>query len=251
MDAALLNAMQKKWGAVDYSRWQTLRQPKYDTIRYPSAGTTQLTFFTVPIGGTDPQITGAAKTTEQTNLTQSGTFGQEFFAITQIRTWAGLAPLARQPAAAASFTDSIYAGFCGATAADGGAMRYLYNLFNRGTLRLGIAEKNFFQIDSPFINAPPGFGVDIQSMATNKLATSPFFSYMWTQQDTKPQNVYGVDPILIIDAQQQFTVTIDFTDGTSPVFTNKAQGNTAGSSPFTPNVDVMVVLEGYVIRPQA
>jgi hypothetical protein len=91
MTLDVLDALQKRFGSANFSQYQIIRQPYYDTVRYQTAGTTQIAFFTVPIGGTDP-VGSNQKTLEQTNLVKSGSLGQIFFVLTQIRCYVNLVP---------------------------------------------------------------------------------------------------------------------------------------------------------------
>ena len=131
MNPVILDALQQRFGTADWTQYQVIRGQKYDFIRYPNLGTNQLSFFSIPIGGVDPN-SQLAKTLEQTNLVKNASFGQEYFAITQIRTYAGFLPKSRQNGTIATDVNSVWNGY---SASDANAVEALNNLFNRGILR--------------------------------------------------------------------------------------------------------------------
>lgn len=243
MNQAVINTLQTRFGTADFSRFQIIRQPKYDTVRYPSAGADQLAFFVVPQGGTDP-VSGLAKTQEQTNLVKSSSFGQEYFVLTGIRTFAMFLPKSRQPAAISGDTDVIWSGFTGAA---NGAIEQLIQLHNQGVLVVNFGQKNYLTLERPLLTAPFAAGVDIQEFGAVKPTsfTTPSF---WAGPSNRNEDLLLIDPILVIEPEQTINVSIQYPDGTSPAFTNTVLIN-ADPTTATPNVEVGVVFEGYTIRP--
>jgi len=249
MTQEILNALQSRFGSADFTRFQILRGQKYDFARYPAAGTTQLTLFSVPVGGTDPN-SATVKTYEQTNLVKSASFGQEWFMITQVRCYAGFLAKARQPVAISGDTDAIFGGYCGNTTAGGNAQVQLNNLLQRGVLNVSLAQKRYFNIIQPFQAAPAGFGIEIQRFGAAKPAANNLtFKSFWTEGSNDFNQVWNTSPIQMVEPELQLSVTVDFPDGTSPVFTNTFTVNDTPTQ-ATPNVEVGVVFDGYVIRPQ-
>lgn len=248
MDPSILNSLQQRFGSADFTKFQILRGQKFDFVRYPAAGTTQLSFFSVPQGGTDPN-SSTVKTLEQTNLVKSASFGQEYFVITQVRTFAGFLSKSRQVSAISGDTDAIFSGFCGAVPATGNASVRMNELFGRGVLNVVLGQKKYFSIVRPFVTAPPGFGVEIDAFGAQKpAANNLIFKSFWPQLDNKTENVWGVTPIQMIEPELQIGVTLDFPDGTSPVFTNTFLVNDTPTQ-ATPALEIGVIFDGYTIRP--
>lgn len=244
MDIAILDQLQRRFGSADFSRYQVVRGQKYDFVRLNPAGTNQVQFFSNPIGSADP-IATTSKTLEQTNSVKAASFGQEYFALTQIRMYAGFLAKVRQPAPYAASNSVIYQGF---TSLANSAMERMNELLHRGVLNVKFAQKLYYQIQQPFLTAPAGFGIDIQSAGAAKLAAAVVKDNYFIRSDSRSQSIYNVDPIQIIEPEIQVEVTLDFADGNSPVFTNTAvlDDNTTTA---TPNVEVAVIFDGYVIRP--
>jgi hypothetical protein len=250
MDIAILDQLQRRFGSADFSRYQIVRGQKYDFIRCPfGGGTNQLSFFANPIGATDPVAT-TSKTLEQTNSVKSASFGQEYFALTQIRTYVGLLPKWRQPAGVGgpiTQNSVIYQGY---TSLADSTMKKINDLLHRGVLNIKFAQKLYYQIQQPFLTAPAGFGIDISCAGAAKLAAAVVKDNYFIRSDNRGQSVYNVDPIQIIEPEIQVEVTIDFPDGNIPSFSNSAvQDTNAAAQAFTPNIEVGVIFDGYVIRP--
>lgn len=245
MTLEVLDALQKRFGSANFSRYQIIRQPYYDTVRVQTAGTTQISFFTVPIGGTDP-VGANQKTQEQTNLVKSGSLGQIFFVLTQIRAYVGLVPKNRQ--ASATISGDANAVFHGFSSNDANYMEAYNNLLNRGVLNIAFAQKQYYQVECPFANCSPGMGVQIHSFGASKVAGDAVKKSLWIQQDNSFTNTWNLTPIQIIEPELQMSVTIDFPDGNSPSFANTYVNQAATTA--TPTLEAAIVFEGYSIRPQ-
>lgn len=228
-----LQTLQRRYGSADWTRWEAQRWQFYDYIRYPAAGTTQLRFFSVALGGTDP-VSGLAKTLEQTNLSKGASFGQVYFIIQQIRTHPFFIPKNRQHATIAADADVIYT-----TMTD--TMSKFVELMRRGILNISILAKKYFDIERPFVTAPPGFGLTIYQHASSFLAGSTQGG-IWAVPNPNGSSVYDANPPQVIEPEQSFEVTLDYPDGTSPVFTGLVDS-------VDPRIDVGVILDGYIVRP--
>jgi hypothetical protein len=186
------------------------------------------------------------KTLEQTNLVKNASFGQEYFALTQIRTYANFVAQTRQGTAVG--TNFVYRGY---TALANSAMEQLQSLINTGVLEIKFAQKLYYQIARPFVQCPPGFGIDIQSLAssrTGNAAETQVPDTNWTvRPDHRATAVYNIDPIQIIEPEIQIQAALTFPAGNAPSFLNSAlsTGNTA----FTPALELGLIFDGYVIRP--
>lgn len=247
MTPEIIDSLQKRFGSADFSRYQVVRGQKYDFCRLLAAGTNSVSFFSNPIGATDPGA-GATlfKTLEQTNLVKNASFGQEYFALTQIRTYAGFVCQARQ-----GFTTGTNFTYRGYTALLNSAMEQLQTVLNQGVLEISFAQKLYYQIARPFIQCPPGFGVDIQSLAssrTGNAAETQVSGTNWSARaDNRATSVYNIDPIQIIEPEIQIQAAINFPNGNTPNFTNTALDTANGTQ--TPAVELGLIFDGYVIRP--
>lgn len=250
MDIAILDQLQRRFGSADFGRYQVVRGQKYDFVRVNPAGSNQLSFFSNPIGATDPNaVSVGPKTLEQTNLVKSASFGQEYFAITQIRLWAGFLPKARQTDAALLGNNYIFQGLTSRDPAAGAnAVEALNNFIHRGVLQVSFAQKLYYQIQQPLLTAPAGFGVDIQSLGSSKPTAAVNKKNYFARVDVRGTSVYNVDPIQIVEPEIQIEVKLDFPDANYPAFTDTGR-RSDGTTAQTPAVEVGLIFDGYVIRP--
>ncbi len=252
MTPEIIDSLQKRFGSADFSRYQVVRGQKYDFCRLLAAGTNSVSFFSNPIGATDPGA-GATlfKTLEQTNLVKNASFGQEYFALTQIRTYANFVPQARLGfTTGTTFTYRGYTALNAGTTA-GGAMEKLQSVMNNGVLEIRFAQKLYYQIARPFVQCPAGFGIDIQSLAsarTGVAAETQAPDTNWiARSDYRATSVYNIDPIQIIEPEIQIQAAINFPEGNTPNFTYTALDTADGTQ--TPAVELGLIFDGYVIRP--
>jgi hypothetical protein len=247
MTPQIIDSLQKRFGSADFSRYQVVRGQKYDFCRLLAAGTNSVSFFSNPIGATDPGA-GATlfKTLEQTNLVKNASFGQEYFALTQIRTYANFVCQSRQ-----GFTTGTNFTYRGYTALANSAMEQLQTVLNQGVLEISFAQKLYYQIARPFIQCPPGFGVDIQSLASSRdgaVEETQLPATNWSARaDNRATSVYNIDPIQIIEPEIQIQAAIKFPNGNTPNFTNTALDTANGTQ--TPAIELGLIFDGYVIRP--
>jgi len=247
MTPEIIDSLQKRFGSADFSRYQVVRGQKYDFCRLLAAGTNSVSFFSNPIGATDPGA-GATlfKTLEQTNLVKNASFGQEYFALTQIRTYANFVCQARQ-----GFTTGTNFTYRGYTALADSAMEKLQTVLNNGVLEISFAQKLYYQIARPFIQCPAGFGIDVQSLASsrtgNAAETQPEGTNWLARPDYRATAVYNIDPIQIIEPEIQIQAAINFPNGNTPNFTNTALDTANGTQ--TPSIELGLIFDGYVIRP--
>jgi hypothetical protein len=247
MSPEIIDSLQKRFGSADFSRYQVVRGQKYDFCRLLAAGTNSVSFFSNPIGATDPGA-GATlfKTLEQTNLVKNASFGQEYFALTQIRTYANFVCQSRQ-----GFTTGTNFTYRGYTALADSAMEKLQTVLNNGVLEISFAQKLYYQIARPFIQCPAGFGIDVQSLASsrtgNAAETQPEGTNWLARPDYRATAVYNIDPIQIIEPEIQIQAAINFPNGNTPNFTNTALDTANGTQ--TPAIELGLIFDGYVIRP--
>ena len=254
MTPEIIDSLQKRFGSADFSRYQVVRGQKYDFVRLTATGTNSVSFYSNPIGAADPGAGSPPlfKTLEQTNLVKNASFGQEYFALTQIRTYAGFVCQSRQPSGLG--TNVVYRGF---TAKADSAMEKLQTLLNTGVLEISFAQKLYYQIARPFVQCPPGFGIDVQSLASSRTGAAAAGPVAFETQvpgtnwlarpDYRATSVYNIDPIQIIEPEIQIQAAINFPNGNTPNFTNTALDTANGTQ--TPAIELGLIFDGYVIRP--
>ena len=204
--------------ANEQVQWK--RFPLYDYIRYPVAGTTSLSFFNVPLGGTDP-VSSAAKTLEQTNVQKSSQLGYPFV-IHQFRLDMRLLPKARQHATVLALTDYVWDDI-------GDVAEELENLLGQGVLNFKIGQKTYYDVNKPFRYCPAGFGVSITSEA------GAADTVHVQAPASKP---YALTPPQYIESDQIITVSVDFANATSPALTGLIASQDA-------RLEVGLILDGY------
>lgn len=234
--AEVLGLLQARYGSANWQQWQIQRWPFYDQVRYPAAGTVALPLMQIPVGSVDPN-SGLGKTTEQTNITMPGSFGNVYYIINQIRTLAHLIPHGRQHATIIADADVIYTTYTN-------CMDKLLELQRRGVLTFSIGFKEQLQVQSPFLRAPAGFGIDINQHSSSFVAGGAVFTKAacWVTNDNDEANCWNQTPPQIIEPNQQFALRIDWPDGLGPVFTNLVDG-------VSPAVDIQIIFDGYIVRP--
>lgn len=228
----VLNQLQSRLGSANWNDWQIHRWSFYDYVRYPSAGTASpLSFFTVPVGGTDPN-SALAKTYEQTNVPKGGSLGQVYFFIQQIRTHLHILPKQRQPTGIPADADylvgPVHNGFIDA----------VHNLSGMGVLLITLGQKEYFDIEKPFKNAPSGLAVDIDQV-TSVGATASY----WYQQSGNQRDIWNASPPQMIEPEQNIQINLTFPNGASPALTDIVGGS------ITPYLNIGVILDGYIARP--
>ncbi len=232
-DAELIRQLQKRIGSANWANWQMSRWCYYDYIRYTAAGVNNMDFFAVPLGSTDP-VSATAKTLEQTNVTKTRSFGQVYFILQQIRTHIFVLPKQRQHATILADTTAVLNQYKG-------MHRIIYDIMNQGVLNVTLGQKQYFDIPQPFKFCPPGFGIDIQDHAVAGSVANTFVNFHAEQSD-EPTDIYNVTPPQMVEPEQNIQVTINFDNANSSALTNTVSG-------VSPNVDIGVILEGYIVRP--
>ena len=218
-------------GSADWSRWSQNRFCFYDFIHYPGA-TNEWNFFTVPYGAADPNKSTWIKTLEDTNMNESRSFGRVSFVARQIRTFIRTVPKGRQPAGISDQTNTIFNLYTP-------LMNKLADLVSMGTLVLSIGQKEYWDINQPFIACPPGFGPVIVQHGSKQSAAS---QSIWFTQSWQPEHIYHVTPEQMIEAGQTFVCKIVFDRDLPPALTTLVNST-------TPLVQIGIILDGYVLRP--
>ena len=233
---SIISAASQKFGVIDYSRWQAIRWQWYSYITYPSAGTTELNFF--------GQVAGQAGVTLQdTNLPKAGSFGQTHFQLKSIST-------------DIQINNNDVDGFTRANQAtiDTRALSsdFLGGFVQAGVLRFSVGARPFATIVKPFQYAPPpGSPLDYDNTFVNQISAAPVpaagasdvVGVPWVTQTKLRNNVYFVDPNILIEAEQQFNVSLQFPSGAVPVLATNVVNDS--SNPLK----VGVILDGLLLRP--
>ena len=233
---SIISAASQKFGVIDYTRWQAIRWQWYSYITYPSAGSTELNFF--------GQVAGQAGVTLQdTNLPKAGSFGQTHFQLKSISTDIQIA-------------SNDVDGFTRANQAtlDTRALAsdFLGGFVQAGVLRFSVGARPFATIVKPFQYAPPpGSPLDYDNTYVNQISAAPVpaagasqvVGVPWITQTKMRSNVYFVDPNILIEAEQQFNVSLQFPSGIVPVLATNVVNDS------TNPLKVGVILDGLLLRP--
>jgi len=237
---SIISAASQKFGVIDYTRWQAIRWQWYSYVTYPTAGTSELNFF--------GQVAGQAGVTLQdTNLPKAGSFGQTHFQLKSISTDIQLLnndvdgfTLANQVAGGAVGIDTQ------ALASD-----FLNGFVQAGVLEFSVGARPFATIPKPFQYAPPpGNPLDYNNSYVNQITAVPTSGVQaqvvgvpWATQTKRRDNVYFVDPNILIEAEQQFNVKLSYPSGFVPVIANSVVNDA------TNPLKIGIIFDGLLLRP--
>lgn len=233
---SIISAASQKFGVIDYSRWQAIRWQWYSYLTYPTAGVGELNFF--------GQVAGQASVTLQdTNLPKAGSFGQTHFQLKSISTDIQIAVNDED-----GFTRANQATLdTRALASD-----YLLGFIQAGVLQFSVGARPFATIVKPFQYAPPpGSTLDLANSFANQISAAPnpaaaatnVTGLPWITQTKMRNNVYFVDPNILIEAEQQFSVKLSYPSGSVPVLAS------AVANDSTNPLKVGVIFDGLLLRP--
>jgi len=233
---AQLTALQSSVGSADWSRWTQSRWSFYDYVQLNPLGDTQLQFFNVPVGGTDPNIAGFTKTYEDTNLQEVRSFGRINFLVKQIRVHIRILAKNRQVAGIAALASAVSNDYTALA-------NYLVQFSQLGVLLITLGQKEYWDIPQPLITCPAGFGLDLIRQGANTAAVSPAES-AWLQSASNAESIYTVQPEQLIEAGQTFNAKIQYDNANYPALTNLMTGGT-----LTPKVQIGLIFDGFLLRP--
>ena len=233
---SIISAASQKFGVIDYTRWQAIRWQWYSYLTYPTAGVGELNFF--------GQVAGQAGVTLQdTNLPKAGSFGQTHFQLKSISTDIQIAANDED-----GFTRANQATLdTRALASD-----YLLGFIQAGVLQFSVGARPFATIPKPFQYAPPpGSTLDLANSFVNQISAAPnpaaaatnVTGLPWITQTKMRSNVYFVDPNILIEAEQQFSVKLSYPSGSVPVLAS------AVANDSTNPLKVGVIFDGLLLRP--
>lgn len=233
---SIISAASQKFGVIDYSRWQAIRWQWYSYVTYPSAGSTELNFF--------GQVAGQAGVTLQdTNLPKAGSFGQTHFQLKSISTDIQIAN---------NDVDAFTRANIATIDTRALASDFLGGFVQAGVLNFSVGARPFATIVKPFQYAPPpGSPLDLSNSYVNQISAAPVpavgaeqvVGVPWVTQTKMRSNVYFTDPNILIEAEQQFNVKLNFPSGVVPVLATNVVNDS------TNPLKVGVILDGLLLRP--
>jgi hypothetical protein len=231
---SIISAASQKFGVIDYTRWQAIRWQWYSYVTYPTAGTSELNFF--------GQVAGQAGVTLQdTNLPKAGSFGQTHFQLKSISTDIQLL---------VNDVDTFTLANQATLDTRALASDFLNGFVQAGVLEFSVGARPFATIPKPFQYAPPpGNPLDYNNSYVNQIgavptATNPaVVGLPWTTQTKRRDNVYFVDPNILIEAEQQFNVKLSYPSGFVPIIANSVVNDS------TNPLKIGVIFDGLLLRP--
>jgi hypothetical protein len=231
---SIISAASQKFGVIDYSRWQAIRWQWYSYVTYPTAGVGELNFF--------GQVAGQAGVTLQdTNLPKAGSFGQTHFQLKSISTDIQLL---------VNDVDTFTLANQATLDTRALASDFLNGFVQAGVLEFSVGARPFATIPKPFQYAPPpGNPLDYNNSYANQIgavptATNPVVVGLpWTTQTKRRDNVYFVDPNILIEAEQQFNVKLSYPSGFVPIIANNVVNDS------TNPLKIGVIFDGLLLRP--
>lgn len=243
----IISAASQRYGVIDYSRWQAIRWQWYSYVTYSATtAPSELNFFGQVAGQT-------GVTLADTNLPKAGSFGQTHFLLKTISTDIRLG-------------NNDVDGFTLANQATldrrAIASDFLNGFVQAGVLEFSIGARPFATIPKPFMYAPPpGNDVDYENsyapqiLAMPTTGTTQVTGVPFATQTRNRNNVYVMDPNILIEAEQQFAVKLSYPSGAIPIIA----ADTA-VPPAAPNGDgvvydptnplkVGIIFDGVLLRP--
>jgi hypothetical protein len=233
---SIISAASQKFGVIDYTRWQAIRWQWYSYLTYPTAGVGELNFFGQVAGQT-------GVTLQDTNLPKAGSFGQTHFQLKSISTDIQIA---------ANDVDGFTRANQATIDTRALASDYLLGFIQAGVLQFSVGARPFATIVKPFQYAPPpGSNLDLANSYVNQISAVPspalgtvnVTGLPWMTQTKMRNNVYFVDPNILIEAEQQFTVKLSYPSGIVPVIAN------AVANDSTNPLKVGIIFDGLLLRP--
>jgi len=233
---SIISAASQKFGVIDYTRWQAIRWQWYSYVTYDTTGVGELNFFGQVAGQT-------GVTLQDTNLPKAGSFGQTHFQLKSISTDIQLGNNNVDGFTLANGVANTIDTF--ALASD-----FLNGFVQAGVLEFSVGARPFATIPKPFQYAPPpGSPNDYDNSYANQITavpttgTSQVVGLPWITQTKMRNNVYFVDPNILIEAEQQFTVKISYPSGAIPVIASGLVNNS------TNPLKIGVIFDGLLLRP--
>ena len=228
----VIRNLQKKYGSANFAQWQGIRKQFYSFVQYPTAGQAEFALFGSAISGTVNQ--------QLTTMPKAGSFGQQHFQLKAIRTSFFLAD---QKLTSYASTDATTF-----------ATEIINGPFQAGYFELIIGNQQKLQLTRPFLYMPPATGqaesltagvraLTLTEATPNTLATFDSQQPM-AELAAGKNNLFRVDPNIIIEAEQNFQVFIKYPSGAIPITATSVVNDS------TNPLYIGVILDGIVFRPQ-
>lgn len=229
-----VSSLQNRFGTIDYSQWQGVRQEFYSYVKYPTAGQNSITFFADTLGQNNV-------TKFQTNMPKANSFGQTYFLIKSIHTGIRIAN--------AKLNGTVAGGYS-TLDIDNIASDYLNGFLEAGYLDFSIGSRPFLQIPKPFLFLPPlasepevyGRGNTTITIAANNQQVVQTDAPLVTQSSGRSR-AFIIEPSILVEPEQAFSVQINFPTGAVPIISTNVVNNE------TNPLYVGVTLDGVLLRP--
>jgi hypothetical protein len=209
--------LQQDFGSFDPNSIQTRRRQYYSYVAYPAAGQAVLSFFSTTIGGSSRQLT---------NIQRSGHLDNPF--------------IVRAIACRYYIADEKNNSWAGTDATSGLYADIVNGLFQVGLLRIVIGAKEWMQLPSPFLYAPPAKGLGevwTAGQAATNVSHGPY-----AELPNGADSAYVVDPAFMIGSDQNFQMTIEYPSGNVAAIGTTAVANDT-------SLYIGLELDGIEIRP--
>lgn len=214
--APYMQQLQSIYGSFDPNSVQTRRRGYYSFVAYPVAGQVAFTFFSTTVGQSNRQLTNIQRSGHLDNPLILRAIRTRYFITAQnVAAWVG------------TDVSTIYSDL-------------VNGFFQAGVLRVTIGSKEWMQIPSPFLYAPPAYGRPVIKAAGQEAAnvSRPPFGYLPNTKDA----AYIVDPAFMIGSDQNFQISIEYPSGAIPVIGTTVV--TGGAVLY-----IGVELDGIEVRP--
>lgn len=217
-DSEFVQSLQAKYGSIDAGRVQTRRRQYYSFVNYPLAGSVRLQFFSIAVGASNRQLT---------NIQQAGVLDNPFLVKAIRLKW---------------FIQDTEAEEGGLNDATSLYSDFVQGLFTSGVLILKIGSKEFLNLPSPFLYAPPAYGSPrlLSSVAGGATGATGVIPFADLQSDR--QAAFVMSPSILINQDQNFQLTVEYPTGLIPVI---ATGVVTVNNPLYVGVE----FDGIEVRP--
>lgn len=227
----VVRQLQQKYGSANFQRWQSLRRQFYSFVAYPTAGASELRLFGDAVSGTVNK--------QLTNMPKAGSFGQNHFMLKAIR--------------CTYFIQNNLISSYASTDATTLFTELTAGIFQAGVFEMQIGNRVMIQTPKPFLYMPPADGravvrsVGVRALTLTEAAPNTLLTFdsaaPAAELNRGRQSLYLVDPNIVIEAEQNFQVSLKYPSGALPVTATTIIPN--GTTLY-----VGVILDGLVFRPQ-
>ncbi len=211
---------------------EVIRQRFYDYLLYPTAGGTQLTFFSQPVGqgvtSAQGAPVGSAKTLWDTNLELPNTIpsGKSFMieSVEVLFTPGAVATANTYTPAALSLFSAV------ASVAIYAQLNDVNAFYQSGMLELNVLSKNYLR-ETPLLAFPPKAHLDVTAGVASNSATTSTIGAVFAKASGRP---YYISPEITLQPAVNFEVKLLWPQ--------------AVATPSGFNARVGVILDGYFMR---